>query len=163
MTRCVGLFITILCLSSLAHAHDALPPSAIDGFWKTAGGEAIIQIRARDGRFPGRIVWLEDARYSLDDPQDMGGQAVVDRHNPDADKRDRPLIGLQTIRNLDYHVSDKNRAEWADGQIYDPDRGRWFHCYVRLEDADHLKLHGYVGFRLIGRTTTWIRVTDPRG
>lgn len=162
MTRCVGLFVAILCLPLLAHAHAALPPSAIDGFWKTEGGEAIIQIRAIDGRFPGRIVWLEDDHYPLDDSHGMGGQSVVDRHNPDAAKRNRSLIGLQTIRNLDYHVSDNNRAEWANGQIYDPDRGRWFHCYVRLEDVDHLKLHGYVGFRLLGRTTTWTRVADPR-
>lgn len=137
-------------------------PEAIAGFWQTAGGGAIIHITASDGRFPGRIAWLKQDHYPPDDAQGMGGQPVVDRHNDDPAKRDRPLIGLQMIKNLDYHVTDNDRAEWANGRVYDSDRGRWFDCYIRLADPDHLKLHGYIGIRALGRTTTWTRVANPR-
>ncbi|MDA3922655.1 MAG: DUF2147 domain-containing protein [Salinisphaera sp.] len=158
--RIPGLLFLLAFIPGLAVA--ALPPSAIAGFWKTAGGEAIIKIQAQDGRFPGRIVWLRDARYPPDDPQGRGGQAVTDQQNPDVAKRARLLIGMKTLKNLNYRVSDDDQAEWVDGRVYDPERGRWFHCRVRLADPDHLKLHGYIGIPLIGRTTTWTRVDDPR-
>lgn len=163
MKRWIGLTLLLALLPVLSHASDWRPgPDAIAGFWKTAGGGAIIRIEATQGRFPGHIVWLQQDHYPADDKQGMGGQAIVDRHNPDPDKRDRPVVGLQMIKDLDYHVSDNDRVEWTNGRVYDADRGRWFDCYVWLADRDHLKLHGYIGIRVLGRTTTWTRVTDPR-
>jgi len=144
---------------------EPMPPEAIEGFWEIDGGGAVIHIQVEDGpdgaQFPGRIAWLEDDHYPADDDQGMGGAPVVDRHNPDPSRRDQPMLGLQMIKDLDYHVTDNDRAEWADGRVYDSDRGRWFDCYIWLADANHLKLHGYIGFRPLGRTTTWTRVPDP--
>lgn len=163
MKRALATSLLLALLPLLSQAADGVAdPHAITGFWQTAGGGAVIRIEAADGRFPGRIVWLQQDHYPADDKQGMGGQAIVDRHNSDPDKRNRPVIGLQMIKDLDYHVSDNDRAEWTDGRIYDTDRGRWFDCYIWLADPDHLKLHGYVGMRALGRTTTWTRVDDPR-
>lgn len=159
----VRVSLLLALLPVLSQASDQVArPGVIAGFWQTAGGDAVIRIEAAHGQFPGRIVWLKEDRYPADDEQGMGGQAIVDRHNPDPDKRDRPVIGLQIIRKLDYRVTDKGRAEWSGGRVYDMDRGRWFDCYIWLADHDHLKLHGYLGIRALGRTTTWIRVADPR-
>ena len=39
--------------------------------------------------------------------------------------------------------------------------GKWYDCNLWLADADHLKVHGYIGVPLLGKTTTWTRVPDP--
>ena len=144
---------------------EARPPEAIAGFWQTEGDEAVIQIRVEGHDFPGTIVWLAEDHYPADDPRGMGGQIVVDRDNPDPAKRNRPLIGLTLLKNLDYHVSsndpDNAEARWINGRIYDSERGKWYDCNLWLADADHLKVHGYIGVPLLGKTTTWTRVADP--
>lgn len=160
--RRVVLGVCLIGMLALSLAAGATQPrDAIAGYWRTEGGEAIIHIQARKNRFPGTIAWLAETHYPADDPKGMGGQAVVDRHNPDPGKRDRSLIGLQMIKNLHYHVDDNHQAHWEDGRIYDSERGKWYDCTLWLADHDHLKVHGYIGVTLLGRTTTWVRVDDP--
>jgi uncharacterized protein (DUF2147 family) len=47
---------------------------------------------------------------------------------------------------------------WTDGSIYDPASGYTYRCQLSLDGNDRLRLRGYVGVPLIGRTTTWTRV-----
>lgn len=151
-----------LVMASMAVLADVPAPDAIAGFWRTEKGGAIIHVVDDHGKFAARIVWLKQARYPADDPHGMAGQPLVDRHNPDPGKRDRPMIGLRMIKDLDYHVLHNDRARWENGRVYDPDRGKWFDCDLWLADPNHLKLRGYVGIRALGKTTTWTRVADPR-
>ncbi|MES1924624.1 hypothetical protein T31B1_04835 [Salinisphaera sp. T31B1] len=144
--------------------EPAMPGQAISGFWQTEQGEAVVEIRADPDTqtYSGRLVWLRQARYLQDDPRGIGGQRVVDRHNPDPDRRTRPLLGLTLLTGLAYHPQARDgRGQWQSGRIYDTENGKHYDCYVWLADAEHLKLHGYVGVRLLGRTTTWTRVADP--
>lgn len=154
-----AILLAVVCASA---SGAPASPDAITGFWRTADGGAVVHITNEHDDFVARIVWLKQARYPADDAQGMGGRRILDRHNPDAAKRDRPVIGLRMIKDLNYHVSDNDRARWKDGRVYDPDRGKWFDCDLWLADRDHLKLHGYIGIRMLGRTTTWTRVADPR-
>jgi uncharacterized protein (DUF2147 family) len=34
----------------------------------------------------------------------------------------------------------------------DPENGKTYKCYITLEEKNKLKLWGYIGFSLIGRT-----------
>jgi uncharacterized protein (DUF2147 family) len=45
---------------------------------------------------------------------------------------------------------------WQDGKIYDPKNGKTYSCKMTLE-GNELKVRGYVGFSLLGRTTVWTR------
>ncbi|MGB7756292.1 MAG: DUF2147 domain-containing protein [Salinisphaera sp.] len=159
--RWLALAAALLVAPAAALARGAAP-DAIAGFWRTEQGGAVIQVVDDHDDFAARIVWLKTTRYPPDDPQGMGGMPLVDRHNPDPSKRHRPMIGLRMIKQLDYHVSDNDRARWENGRVYDPDQGKWFDCYLWLADHNHLKLHGYVGIPALGKTTTWTRVPDPR-
>lgn len=47
---------------------------------------------------------------------------------------------------------------WQDGSVYDPATGSTYTCQLTLDGNDRLRLRGYVGIPLIGRTATWIRV-----
>ena len=69
--------------------------------------------------------------------------------------KDQPIQGLVIVRGL-----SKEGDEWTDGKILDPKNGKLYKCYVALEGNDKLKLRGYIGFSLIGRTEYWYRVKE---
>jgi uncharacterized protein (DUF2147 family) len=48
---------------------------------------------------------------------------------------------------------------WEDGDIYDPKSGKTYSCYMKLQSMDKLKVRGYIGISLIGRTTYWTRTS----
>ena len=47
---------------------------------------------------------------------------------------------------------------WTSGSIYDPATGNTYTCHLALDGDDRLRLRGFVGIPLLGRTTTWTRV-----
>ena len=69
--------------------------------------------------------------------------------------KDQPIQGLVIVRGL-----EKEGDEWTGGKILDPKNGKLYKCYVELEDKNKLKLRGYIGFSLIGRTEYWYRAEE---
>ena len=133
-------------------AAPANPGDAILGIWATDKAEAHIEIsRTEEGTYTATIIWLEEPFYPPDDEGGMAGQPRVDRENPDPELRDRPIEGLLIMRGLEY---DGDR-EWVDGEIYDPETGNTYSSEIWLTDEGTLKVRGYVGFSLFGRTTEW--------
>jgi uncharacterized protein (DUF2147 family) len=65
------------------------------------------------------------------------------------------VLGLEILRMTERDAGD--RPAW-DGTIYDPGSGRTYDCTVEPDGPDRLRLRGYVGIPILGRTTTWIRV-----
>ena len=49
---------------------------------------------------------------------------------------------------------------WAGGMIYDPNSGNTYKGTMRLVDRNTLKLRGYIGISLFGRSDTWTRVDN---
>ena len=76
----------------------------------------------------------------------------VDARNPDTAKRTRPLCGL-TI-GTGFMPDGKGAAK--GGKIYDPKSGNTYSAQMK-GDGDTVKLHGYIGVSLLGRTETWQR------
>lgn len=118
---------------------------AILGKWLTAGEKSVVEIYKCGERYCGKIVWLKE-------PLDKEGKEKLDTKNPDETKRGRKILGLQILSGFKYKGDNK----WGDGRIYDPEKGKTYKCKAKLE-GDNLKLRGYIGFSLIGRTTTWTR------
>jgi uncharacterized protein (DUF2147 family) len=132
---------------------------AILGVWateRTENGNAHVEISKNGGKYRGQIIWLEQPNYPQDDDGGMGGQPKVDRANPDEKLRSRPIIGLRLIDGSEY-AGDK---KWKNGTIYDPETGKTYKCKMRLTDEGVLKVRGYIGFSLLGRTTEWTRPTS---
>ena len=65
----------------------------------------------------------------------------------------KPVEGLVIIKGL-----TKDGNEWTDGDILDPTKGKLYSCTLKLEGKDKLKVRGYLGVSLLGRTQTWTRV-----
>lgn len=67
-----------------------------------------------------------------------------------------PIIGLQIMQNFQQEKSNF----WTNGTILDPDSGSIYKCQLTLmDDGKELKVHGYIGIPLLGRTQVWHRYT----
>lgn len=103
------------------------PKDKIEGVWLTHREQSKIEIYREGDLYFGKIVWLE--RYV-----DGNGEPVKDKYNPDPDLRNRPIVGINTLQNLEY-----KDEKWV-GQIYVPRRGSTMDVEITLEDDDKLKV-----------------------
>ncbi len=134
-----------LMLSLVLIAHVSVAGDAIEGVWITADGDGLIEFQVQDEQLSGVIVG------SASDPNHIKPPRYDDL-NPDASLRERPLLGLAIVTNL---LSSDN-DEWK-GQVYDPNTGKTYQCTITLLDTNTLKLRGYIGFSLLGKTRVWTR------
>ncbi len=120
----------------------------ISGFWLTEDGDSQVEVYQKaDGKFYGRVVWLEE-------PLNDAGKPKVDDKNPDKAMHSTPIIGLEILKGFTYNES---KNEWAGGTIYDPKNGRTYTAYMTL-DGNTLRMRGYVyGMRFLGRSSYWTR------
>ncbi|HLU62560.1 MAG TPA: DUF2147 domain-containing protein [Gammaproteobacteria bacterium] len=136
----------------LLPAAQAQEPDDILGIWATERAEAHVEIFKRDDRYHGRITWLKEPFYPEGDAE--AGQPRRDRENEDPELREREIIGLEIVNGFRY----VGKGRWTDGTIYDPENGKTYNCKMWLTRDGRLRLRGYVGVSLFGRTTEWIRV-----
>lgn len=119
------------------------------GLWLTEEGNSQIEItKTPNGQFAGRIVWMEE-------PLDEQGKPKVDKENPNAAMRNRPLQNLMILQGFTYNA---NRKEWSGGTIYDPKEGKTYDAVMRLDGNNTMVLRGFVmGMRMLGRNSAWTR------
>ena len=135
-------FITMLSFS----AYSQNKADDIIGIWLTGGKEpAKIQVYKSGEKYYGKIIWLKN-------PTENGKQRV-DANNPDEAKRSNPIIGLVMLTGFRFDGDE----EWKGGSIYDPESGKTYSSYMYLKDRNTLKVRGYVGISLFGRTEVWTR------
>ena len=150
------LIVTFLCVilgaattqAAVAGEHDA-----ILGNWTTAKGKSTVNLYQCGNKVCGKITALKEPTYPADDGKGMAGKTKVDRENPEEKLRDKPLIGLVILEGFD-------RTEdglWKNGTVYDPENGKTYKCKMTLESDKVLKVRGFIGFALLGRTSVWTR------
>lgn len=143
-------------LGLLALGAAAAPgPAAADrvvGLWLTEEQDAHVRIERVGDTYEGTIVWLKEPRFPADDAQGMGGLPKVDRENPDPALRRSPIVGLRIVRGFRFRD-----GEWQGGTIYDPNNGKTYKCRMWF-DGDLLRVRGFIGISLLGRSTSWTRV-----
>jgi uncharacterized protein (DUF2147 family) len=125
------------------------PPFASPvGRWKTiddATGKvkSIVSIQERNGKLSGTIEALFDPPVPRPTCYLCTGAM-----------KDQPLVGLQVLWG--FHPDGNT---WSGGQILDPETGKVYRASLALEDGGRkLRLHGYIGIPLLGRTERWLRV-----
>jgi uncharacterized protein (DUF2147 family) len=115
------------------------------GLWKTE--DAQIEIFEADGKLNGKIAAL-DKQYTTD------GIEKTDISNPDPAKRSRPLIGLIFMSGF----TQQGIGHWEHGTIYDPKTGNTYASTLEYDGGNTLKVRGYIGISLIGRSVVWAKV-----
>lgn len=155
------LAMTLLLTPRLRAAEEApkpasTPADACLGSWYTEEQKSKIEIVKKDGKFEGKITWLKAPKYTEEDAEGELGVVKHDRKNPDAAKRATPLLGLQILQGFTY----AGESRWENGTVYDPESGKTYKCKMWLDGNDKLKVKGYVGVSVLGRTTLWTRAED---
>lgn len=135
------LFLLFFFSSILVKAQSE---NAILGIWYNTEKTAKVEILKKRSAFIGKIVWLKDPN--------PGGKPGVDKFNPDAKLKSRPLMGLNLLEGLKF-----DSGMWEDGTIYDPKTGKTYSCQLTLKSKDVLEVKGYIGFSLMGRTVEWTK------
>jgi uncharacterized protein (DUF2147 family) len=145
------LCVPILLLAGSALSQDAktnLRTSPV-GRWKTVddtSGKAtsVVNIWLEGGRLYGKIEKLLDW-----DPTDPHPRCV----SCEGEMRDRPVIGLRILWDL-----QKDGDGWSGGKVLDPNNGKEYECHIAVEDGGKkLKVRGFIGLPLLGRTQYWLR------
>lgn len=127
------MILLVVCVSAIPAETD------IEGVWLTANGRGLIDIQLVDGFPVGSII-------------DPSLPPDLDEYNPDPSLRNRPLHGLPILRAS----SSSGASKWMC-TIYNTDNGKVYQCVLTLVDANTVKLRGYLGISLFGRTQTWTR------
>jgi uncharacterized protein (DUF2147 family) len=120
-------------------------PKSPVGEWITEDGAGHVRIRTCGEALCGVV--------SVADPND------TDRHNPDASKRNRPILGLPVL--IDMKPAKSNRWE---GQIYNAKNGKTYASNISLKNPNVLRVEGCVFGGLFCGGQDWTRAKDaPQG
>lgn len=122
----------------------------ITGCWISEAGNSVIELREQGDTVAGRVVGLEQPVFLAEEDRGTPGAPRSDLSNPEAELRDRPIAGLEIVMNL---TADGRR--WTGGSVYDPESGNTYSARAELADDGTLRLRGYLGSPLFGRTTEW--------
>jgi len=146
--RVKGMAVTaLLLLVSVAGVHAQVKADDIAGIWQTHGDKpARIQIYKVGTKYYGKIIFLQFPTEN--------GKPLMDKNNPDQAKQGQPVLGLEILNGFGF-----DKDEWNEGHIYDPESGKTYSCTLSLKDAHTLKVRGYVGISMFGRTEIWTWVS----
>jgi uncharacterized protein (DUF2147 family) len=129
----------------------AVPGSAnVTGTWATKGDKSHVQIEKCGAKLCGKITWLKE-------PNTDTGAPKIDILNEVEDQRSRPILGLPLLKGFEA-TDDPNY--WINGRIYNPEDGKIYNCEMTLQDDGQLKVHGYVGVPLFGKSQFWKKVKE---
>jgi len=157
MTRnTASWFIWLLLLCAWPGRGYGDSGDAVLGTWETADGRGRIEIFACNHKYCGRIVSLSEPLYPAGDRGGRAGKPRVDRNNPDPALRQRPVVGLVILKDFIF----AGCRCWKKGTIYDPESGNTYRGQLTLASVNRLKVRGYIGITLFGRTTTWRRADE---
>ena len=140
------LFI-LLILAVLSVSVSYGQKNGVTGKWRviddqTSKAVSIIEIYESQGKIYGKILEILN-------PKDRNKTCS----NCEGADKDKPILGLVVMKGL-----EKDGDEYTNGHILDPKHGKLYKCYISLEEKDKLKVRGYIGISLFGRTQYWHRV-----
>ena len=143
------LLASIALLAQPAGAENSSPASSPLGRWKTIDditgkAKSIVLIWEENGKLFGKVQRLVNPDPKNPNPrcEDCSG-----------DQKGKPVVGLQILQNL-----SKDGNNWSGGTILDPATGKIYKCLVSVLDGGaKLKVRGFIGVSLLGRTQYWQR------
>lgn len=132
-------------------ALPALAQMSPVGLWKT--------IDDKDGSAKSEIRIIETAGVltgkieKILDPKAKPGELCVECTD---DRKGQPMLGLEIIRGVRQVAG---QAVWEGGTIVEPSTGKIYKMKMTpIEGGAKLEMRGFIGFSLLGRTQTWLRV-----
>jgi len=134
---------TLLILLVLGISAPLMSQSAV-GIWKNeTNGEvqSHIEVYEKDGHLYAKVIKLfphTEVTHCQNCKDELAGVNLLDVH-------------------IFYDLGKKGK-KWTKGKILDPESGKVYGCNVELKSPNRLKIRGYVGKPLFGKTFYWDRV-----
>lgn len=134
---------TLFSMSVFVTAQAAMP---VTGTWLSADGGTKVRVTECGGnKLCGKVVWLNE-------PNDRTtGKPKTDKHNEDAGKRARPLLGVTVVNAM----APSGDNKWS-GQIYNADDGKTYQAHVTLVSDNAMNVQGCV-LGVLCKSQTWTR------
>jgi uncharacterized protein (DUF2147 family) len=150
--RFVLTVLTALGLCALLAGTATAAETSPVGYWRTVPDDdaapATIQIWLEGEKLFGKIVALFPRPGFDPNPKCERCEGAL---------KNRPIKGLTIIEGL-----AQSGDEWTGGKILDPANGKSYRCKIQVVPGGvKLKVRGYIGFSLLGRTQVWERTVPP--
>jgi uncharacterized protein (DUF2147 family) len=140
--------VCVLVAAAMLFLAGSLWAGSPVGKWKTFDDEtkeakSIVEIYEVEGKFEGRVVQILTP----------GEENKICEKCP-GENKNKPINGMIILRDL-----TAGDGEYSGGSILDPNNGKIYSCKIMVEDeGSKLKVRGFLGFALLGRTQYWHRV-----
>jgi len=95
-----------------------------------------------DGKLFGRVTEVRPGRTPRD---------VCDKCS--GEYKNQLILGMILMRNFRQQGDD-----WVDGTVVDPENGKEYKGKIWAVGKDTLRMRGYIGISLLGRTESWVRL-----
>jgi uncharacterized protein (DUF2147 family) len=142
--------VALVCAAALASSAAWADDGSPTGLWKniddaTGKPRALIRITESGGALQGKIEKVFPGPGESQNPTCGKCEGA---------SKDAPVVGLVILSGL-----KKDGDEYAGGLILDPDNGKVYRSKVHLiEGGQKLKVRGYIGVPMLGRSQTWVRL-----
>ncbi|SHN11152.1 DUF2147 domain-containing protein [Mucilaginibacter sp. OK098] len=141
-------FVLILSITAASKGQAFKPAERICGKWETTDKTLRVQIFMEGREYKVKLIWFSDT-----DGKPMA--YWTDRRNPNPALRSRKILGMDLLRNLEYHP---NTDSWENGMIYDSKHGKEWNAAAYIDKKGQLRVKGYWHIKLIGKTMTFTRI-----
>lgn len=137
----LGLVFAMALFAMASHAGER---DAVLGRWASDG--SIIEISEHHGRLSAIVIALMEPIYA--EGEDFGpvGATRRDDLNPSDELKTRPILGIDLLSDYAF-----DNGKWS-GKIYDPESGNLYSSNMQLGRDGRLKMRGYIGLPMFGRT-----------
>jgi uncharacterized protein (DUF2147 family) len=149
----LSLCFVLLSLNAASAANPAPVEPYPTEYWVSQKDGWTVKTATCDGAL---CAYLVDFKLK---PTDPPGYQPLDEHNPDRKKRGDRMCNR--IMMGGFHPADGKDVTWDGGWIYDPDHGSTYSAKITLVDKDTVKLRGFLGISLLGRTLVLHRQATP--
>ena len=148
--KCLCAFaVGVFALASVAGAHaqqlsDKLQNAV--GHWQVVNSDGSpggkVDTYLENGKLFGRVTEVRPGRTPKDVCDKCSGAY-----------KNQLILGMVIMRNFQ-PVGD----DWVEGAVVDPENGKEYKGKIWSVEKDTLRMRGFVGIALLGRTETWTRI-----
>ena len=136
-----------LLVVSLSVSAQSVDPAL--GVWKTIDEKtnqpsSLIRLEEKNGELIGTVIEL------IPTP---GEPLITHCRLCKGERKDKPIVGMVIMNGL----KKEKTGHWSGGEILDPEEGDIYKVKIATEDGKTLRVRGYIGISLIGRTQVWVR------
>ncbi len=142
-------FATVLSALLTAVAAHAASPEDPSGLW--SNDKSMLRISRMENTLRAEIVALLEPTYKQGESRVWpAGEHKRDENNPDETMRGRLVMGINLFKDFKFE-----KGKWR-GQLYDPESGNWYSAHVTVTDEGLLRMRGYIGAPMFGRTAEFV-------